>query len=206
MNSTAYKYMREFSIVVLGAESYDPTIEDSYRHQLQVDGRLLVLEILDTAGTEQFVAMRDLYMKTGQGFLLVFSITSQSSLAELESLRDEIIRIKDDENVPIVIVGNKADLEEQRTVPRTKVFSLSQQWGVPYYESSARTRMHLTRCSANVEEVFIDLCRQLLRRDDAHELLREHQHAHDDQHSGSQPFRRRGRKRRRDGHPRCIIL
>lgn len=86
------------------------------------------------------VAMRDLYMKTGQGFLLVFSITSQSSLAELESLRDEIIRIKDDENVPIVIVGNKADLEEQRTVPRTKVFSLSQQWGVPYYESSARTR------------------------------------------------------------------
>lgn len=86
------------------------------------------------------VAMRDLYMKTGQGFLLVFSIASASSLAELSGLRDEIIRIKDDENVPIVICGNKADLEDQRAVPRTKGFSLSQRWGAPYYESSARTR------------------------------------------------------------------
>lgn len=79
-------------------------------------------------------------MKTGQGFLLVFSIASASSLAELAGLRDEIIRIKDDETVPIVICGNKADLEDQRNVPRTKGFSLSQRWGAPYYESSARTR------------------------------------------------------------------
>jgi GTPase SAR1 family protein len=86
------------------------------------------------------VAMRDLYMKTGQGFLLVFSITSSSSLSELAGLREEIIRIKDDENVPIVIVGNKADLEEQRAVPRARAFAISQRWGAPYYEASARTR------------------------------------------------------------------
>lgn len=84
--------------------------------------------------------MRDLYMKSGQGFLLVFSITSKSSLAELATLRDEIIRIKDDENVPIVIVGNKADLEDQRTVERARAFSISQRWEAPYYETSARTR------------------------------------------------------------------
>lgn len=79
-------------------------------------------------------------MKAGEGFLLVFSITSGSSLAELGQLREEIIRIKDDENVPIVIVGNKADLEEHRAVSRARAFSVSQQWGAPYYESSARTR------------------------------------------------------------------
>lgn len=79
-------------------------------------------------------------MKTGQGFLLVFSITSPSSLSELASLREEIIRIKDDENIPMVIVGNKADLEDSRSVPRAKGFSISQRWGAPYYESSARTR------------------------------------------------------------------
>ena len=84
--------------------------------------------------------MRDLYMKSGQGFLLVFSITSGSSLSELAGLREEIIRIKDDESVPIVIVGNKADLEEQRTVPRARAFSISQRWGAPYYEASARTK------------------------------------------------------------------
>lgn len=118
-----------------------------------------MLEILDTAGTEQFTAMRELYMKTGQGFLLVFSITSQSSLAELQELREQIIRIKDDENVPIVIVGNKSDLEEDRVVTRQRAFTVSQSWGnAPYYETSARRR-------ANVDEVFIDLCRQIIRKD-----------------------------------------
>ena len=80
-------------------------------------------------------------MKTGQGFLLVFSITSLSSLSELSELREQIIRIKDDENVPIVIVGNKSDLEEDRVVSRARAFSVSQSWGnAPYYETSARRR------------------------------------------------------------------
>ncbi|EYE98402.1 putative RAS small monomeric GTPase (Rsr1) [Aspergillus ruber CBS 135680] len=140
-------------------ESYDPTIEDSYRKQMEVDGRQCILEILDTAGTEQFTAMRELYMKQGQGFLLVFSITSMSSLHELSELREQITRIKDDENVPIVIVGNKSDLEEDRAVPRARAFALSQTWGnAPYYETSARRR-------ANVNEVFVDLCRQIIRKD-----------------------------------------
>ena len=84
--------------------------------------------------------MRDLYMKTGQGFLLVFSIVSRTSLSELAALREEIIRIKDDERPPIVIVGNKADLEDQRVVERARAFNLSQHWDAPYYEASARTR------------------------------------------------------------------
>jgi len=84
--------------------------------------------------------MRDLYMKAGHGFLLVFSITSQASLAELKTLRDEIIRMKDDPNIPIVIVGNKADLSDQRAVDRAKAFAISQLWHAPYYEASARTR------------------------------------------------------------------
>lgn len=209
---------RELHVVVLGAggvgkscltaqfvhnewiESYDPTIEDSYRTQLQVDGRQVVLEILDTAGTEQFVAMRDLYMKTGQGFLLVFSITSPSSLNELAGLREEIIRIKDDENVPMVIVGNKADLEESRVVQRAKGFSISQRWGAPYYESSARTR-------TNVDEVFVDLCRQMLRKDDDYLASIET----DDSGFKFDAFRSGHKRKRRmrlgeKDHPRCVIL
>jgi len=168
---------REYNIVVLGAggvgkscltaqfvqniwiESYDPTIEDSYRKTLEVDGRQVVLEILDTAGTEQFTAMRELYIKTGRGFLLVFSITSLSSMNELQELRDQILRIKGNTAVPLVLVGNKSDLEEDRAVSRGRAFQISQQWGrVPYYETSARRR-------ANVDEVFKDLCRQIIRQD-----------------------------------------
>ncbi|CAK7564180.1 MAG: Ras-related protein rsr1 [Sporothrix epigloea] len=203
--------IREFHIVILGGggvgkscltaqfvhnqwiENYDPTIEDSYRTQITIDGRPVLLEILDTAGTEQFVAMRDLYMKTGQGFLLVFSITSPSSLSEIDTLREEIIRIKDDENTPMVIIGNKADLEDQRAVSRSKAFSLSQQWNAPYYESSARTR-------TNVDEVFIDLCRQMLRREELVSVFE------DDDKVPTQPAVRWNRRRRREAGHRCVVL
>ncbi|KAK3943191.1 ras family-domain-containing protein [Diplogelasinospora grovesii] len=214
-----YQPCREFNVVVLGAggvgkscltaqfvhdewiESYDPTIEDSYRSQISVDGRQVILEILDTAGTEQF-AMRDLYMKTGQGFLLVFSITSEASLEELKTLREEIIRIKDDENVPIVIVGNKADLIEQRMVDRKTAFALSQQWAAPYYESSARTR-------TNVEEVFVDLCRQMLRRDDSLDANGTNGDGGDNYYQKPEDLstsRRRRRRKPKDKAHRCAIL
>ncbi|KAL8666008.1 MAG: hypothetical protein Q9202_001745 [Teloschistes flavicans] len=176
---------REYHIVVLGSggvgkscltaqfvqnvwiENYDPTIEDSYRKQIEVDGKQCILEILDTAGTEQFTAMRELYMKSGQGFLLVFSITSLSSLSELHELRDQIVRIKDDPQVPLVIVGNKCDLEDDRVVSRARAFQVSQKWGnVHYYETSARRR-------ANVDEAFVDLCRQIIRKDTATKTIQD---------------------------------
>jgi Ras-related protein Rap-1B len=97
---------------------------------------------------------RELYMKTGQGFLLVFSITSLSSLYELAELRQQIVRIKDDDAVPIVIVGNKSDLEDERTVTRTEAFAVSQNWGnAPYYETSARRR---GKCRSKIHS-FISL-------------------------------------------------
>ncbi|EHA23951.1 hypothetical protein ASPNIDRAFT_127720, partial [Aspergillus niger ATCC 1015] len=177
-------------------ESYDPTIEDSYRKQIDVDGRQCILEILDTAGTEQF--SKELYMKQGQGFLLVFSITSMSSLNELSELREQIIRIKEDEKVPIVIVGNKSDLEEDRAVPRARAFALSQTWGnAPYYETSARRR-------ANVNEVFIDLCRQIIRKD----LQGNSKNSDSDRkrEGGNRQDRRKDKKRQTRRKGPCVIL
>ena len=80
-------------------DRYDPTIEDSYRKQVEVDGHQCMLEILDTAGTEQFTAMRDLYMKNGQGFILVFSIIAQATFDELAELRLQILKVKDNPSV-----------------------------------------------------------------------------------------------------------
>ncbi|PSN58531.1 ras-related protein RSR1 [Corynespora cassiicola Philippines] len=203
---------REYHIVVLGSggvgkscltaqfvqnvwiESYDPTIQDSYQKTFEVDGYHVTLEILDTAGAEQFTAMRELYTKTGHGFLLVFSITSTSSLDELVELREQIQRIKEDDNVPMVLVGNKSDLEEDRSVSRKRVFKISQEWGnVPYYEASARRR-------TNVDEVFVDLCRQIIHKDQ-----RERQNAQGRIHppQGKSRVRRQVRGRH---HPKCTIL
>jgi len=166
---------REYNIVVLGAggvgkscltaqfvqnvwiESYDPTIEDSYRKVVEVDGKSCVLEILDTAGTEQFTSMREIYLKTGQGFLLVYSITNLNSMNELTAIRDAILRIKEVDEVPLVIVGNKVDLESDRQVSRNRANHMSRRWGgVPLFEASARRRQ-------NVDEAFLDLTRQMIK-------------------------------------------
>ena len=60
--------------------------------------------------------MRDLYMKNGQGFVLVYSITAQSTFNDLQDLREQILRVKDTHDVPMVLVGNKCDLEDERVV------------------------------------------------------------------------------------------
>lgn len=140
-------------------ESYDPTIEDSYRKQIEIDGRACDLEILDTAGVAQFTAMRELYIKSGKGFLLVYSVTDENSLQELLALREQVLRIKDSENVPMVLIGNKCDLDNDRVLSIDDGIKVSQDWGlVPFYETSA---MYKT----NVDEAFVDVVRQIMRKD-----------------------------------------
>jgi GTPase KRas len=76
-------------------DEYDPTIEDSYRKQCVIDDEVALLDILDTAGQEEYSAMREQYMRTGEGFLLVYSITDQSSFEEIQSFCQQILRVKD---------------------------------------------------------------------------------------------------------------
>jgi small GTP-binding protein len=164
--------MPEYKIVVLGLGGvgksaltvqfvqgiflvkYDPTIEDSYRKLIEVDGEQCMLEILDTAGTEQFTAMRDLYMKNGQGFVLVYSIIAQSTFNELQDLRDQILRVKDAPKVPMCLVGNKCDLADQRVVTTEQGQELAKKWDCTFLETSAKTKH-------NVDAIFYDLVRQI---------------------------------------------
>eukprot|EP00002_Diphylleia_rotans_P032021 TRINITY_DN668_c0_g1_i1.p2 TRINITY_DN668_c0_g1~~TRINITY_DN668_c0_g1_i1.p2 ORF type:complete len:118 (-),score=26.72 TRINITY_DN668_c0_g1_i1:1234-1587(-) len=83
----------------LFVEKYDPTIEDSYRKQVDIDGESCMLEILDTAGQEELTAMRDQYMRSGHGFVLVYSITSTASFNDIADLRNQICRVKDSDTV-----------------------------------------------------------------------------------------------------------
>lgn len=164
--------MREFKVVVLGSggvgksaltvqfvsntfiEKYDPTIEDFYRKEIEVDGQPCVLEILDTAGTEQFASMRDLYIKNGQGFVIVYSITSHQTFHDIKALRDQILRVKGADQVPILLVGNKCDLEHQRQVRNQEGYALAEFWGCPFVECSAKV-------AQNVNTVFAEIVREM---------------------------------------------
>ncbi|MGH0180948.1 UNVERIFIED_CONTAM: hypothetical protein FKN15_005243 [Acipenser sinensis] len=204
--------MREYKVVVLGSggvgksaltvqfvtgtfiEKYDPTIEDFYRKEIEVDSSPSVLEILDTAGTEQFASMRDLYIKNGQGFILVYSLVNQQSFQvralcepfpvillhghyypyiyicyffilvyslvnqqsfqDIRPMRDQIVRVKRYEKVPLILVGNKVDLESEREVSGADGRALAQEWGCPFMETSAKSK-------TMVDELFAEIVRQM---------------------------------------------
>jgi len=164
--------MREFKVVVLGSGGvgksaltvqfvsnrfilkYDPTIEDFYRKEIEVDGQPSVLEILDTAGTEQFSSMRDLYIKNGQGFVVVYSITNQQSFHDIRTMKDQIVRVKATDQVPILLVGNKSDLVHQRQVRTEEGAALAEYWSCPFVECSAKL-------AHNVNIVFAEIVREI---------------------------------------------
>jgi len=89
---------------------------DSYRKQCVIDDEVALLDVLDTAGQEEYSAMREQYMRTGEGFLLVYSITSRSSFEEISTFQQQILRVKDRDAYPIMVVANKSDLEHERQV------------------------------------------------------------------------------------------
>jgi small GTP-binding protein len=91
---------------------------DSYRKQCVIDDEVALLDVLDTAGQEEYSAMREQYMRTGEGFLLVYSINSRQSFEEISTFQQQILRVKDKDYFPMVVVGNKCDLESEREVSR----------------------------------------------------------------------------------------
>ncbi|XP_029348837.1 ras-related protein Rap-2a isoform X2 [Anarhichas minor] len=147
--------MREYKVVVLGSggvgksaltvqfvtgtfiEKYDPTIEDFYRKEI-----------------EQFASMRDLYIKNGQGFILVYSLVNQQSFQDIKPMRDQIIRVKRYEKVPVILVGNKVDLESEREVSSSEGQALAEEWGCPFMETSAKSK-------TMVDELFAEIVRQM---------------------------------------------
>lgn len=124
---------------------------------MTIKGQQCAVEILDTAGTEQFTAMRDLYMKNGQGFVLVYSITSQATYNDLFDIREQIETTKDSTEVPMILVGNKSDLEEDRVVTREQGIQLARSFNCAFMETSAKARI-------NVDEIFFDLLKQIDKR------------------------------------------
>ena len=137
-------------------DEYDPTIEDSYRKQCMIDDEVALLDVLDTAGQEEYSAMREQYMRTGEGFLLVYSITSRQSFEEITTFQQQILRVKDKDYFPMVVVGNKCDLESEREVPRSEGEALAKTFGCKFIETSAKSRI-------NVDKAFYDIVREIRR-------------------------------------------
>ena len=117
--------------------------------------------------------MREQYMRTGEGFLLVYSITSRQSFEEIQQFQQQILRVKDRDYFPIIIVGNKCDLEAEREVTKQGALftskernteadktiegeALARSMSCKFIETSAKTR-------TNVDNAFYDIVREIRR-------------------------------------------
>uniref|UniRef100_A0A0B6Z3J5 small monomeric GTPase n=1 Tax=Arion vulgaris TaxID=1028688 RepID=A0A0B6Z3J5_9EUPU len=176
MSNQMSRGRRKYKIVILGdggvgksalviqfvchrfLEYHDPTIEDSYEQQCRIDDEPAHLDILDTAGQTEFTAMREQYMRNGEGFVLCFSITDRRSFDELITYRSLINRVRAGEEIPIIIAGNKCDLEQKRKVKYEEGQSLARQLGCRYYETSA----YLRKC---IDDVFHGIVREIREKE-----------------------------------------
>jgi GTPase KRas protein len=154
---------------------YDPTIEDSYRKQVVIDNQACMLEVLDTAGQEEYTALRDQWIRDGEGFVLVYSISSRSSFSRIRRFHHQIQRVKEScasspsypgspisavspqTPVPIMLVGNKSDRVTEREVSTQEGHALARELGCEFVEASAKNCI-------NVEKAFYDVVRILRRQ------------------------------------------
>ncbi|KAJ6559892.1 small GTPase superfamily [Mycena capillaripes] len=131
---------------------YDPTLEDCYRKQLVLDNRMCMVEVIDTAGQEEYAALRDQWVREGHGFILVYSIAARESFDRLEALHKSVIRVKVADPI-LTLVGNKSDIAE-REVSKEEGAALARKLGCEFMETSAKT-------AQNVERAFTSVIRAL---------------------------------------------
>ena len=125
-----------------------------------IDGETSILEIVDTAGQEEYKALRAQYYQKAEGFIAVYSITDRNSFQEVERLREDVLEERSAEHVPIILVANKCDMDSHRRVLTKEGEALAAAWSadgkgsVPFLESSAKD-------STNITELFHQVVRQV---------------------------------------------
>jgi GTPase KRas protein len=98
--------------------------------------------------------MREHYMRTAEGFMVVYSITSRNSFEEVLTFHQQILRVKDRDYFPMIIVGNDCHLENERQVSKQEGEALARSFGCRFIETSARS-------SINVDNAFYDFVREI---------------------------------------------
>lgn len=136
-------------------ETYDPTIEDSYRTHILLNGRPVTVELMDTAGQEEYAALREQWITEGEGFVVVYSVTDKQSFARIRQYFEEIARIKEGQAFGIVLIGNKID-ESRRVVTRQQGKALAQKWKIPFFETSAKKNLNIESAFAKLVQVTQD--------------------------------------------------
>lgn len=126
---------------------YIPTIQDYFEKKILIDNKEYTIRIRDTCGQNEMMGVTDIGIKDSQACIIGYSITSKASFDYVDELRNKWMCIKDG-NTNIVLVGNNCDNEENRIVTFEEGKMKAKEWGVPFFETSARKDI-------NTQEPFI---------------------------------------------------
>jgi len=148
-------------------EDYDPTIEDSYIQHVEIDRQVCVLDVLDTAGQEEFSALREQYMRKGDGFLIVYSVIDPNSFKNTRQFYNQILRVKDRKSYPMILVANKIDLVHLRKVSEEEGRELAAELQIPYIETSAKVP------PVNVDIAFHELVLAIRQKNQNQNLIKK---------------------------------
>ncbi|XP_021725378.1 ras-related protein Rab7-like [Chenopodium quinoa] len=160
-------------------QQYKATIgADFVTRELQIDGKLVSLQIWDTAGQERFHSLGPAFFRGSDCCVLVYDVNDQRSFEALQTWRDEFIKqtdIPDPTKFPFVVIGNKIDqdgganrkVEEKRAKEWCgSIKSGPKSSGIPYYETSAKEDI-------NVDDAFYNIAIAALSHDRSQELYFE---------------------------------
>ncbi|CAG9331352.1 unnamed protein product [Blepharisma stoltei] len=137
-------------------EAYEPTIEDYYRKQVTFEGEQIIFDIIDTAGEEGNLTNLNGLIRQAVGYLLVYDITRRQSYSEAKEFRDRVLYVKNAISVPMVLVGNKADMEEKREISFEEATKDAADWSCSFFEVSAKTK-------TNLESAFAECAKSIKR-------------------------------------------
>eukprot|EP01119_Soliformovum_irregulare_P022297 TRINITY_DN75_c0_g1_i1.p1 TRINITY_DN75_c0_g1~~TRINITY_DN75_c0_g1_i1.p1 ORF type:complete len:211 (+),score=30.85 TRINITY_DN75_c0_g1_i1:50-682(+) len=137
---------------------YDPTIEDNFRKQALIDDKCQMLDILDTAGQEEFACMRDQWVRTGEGFIIVYAVDDRIGFDAVREHQEFILRVKDASTGPFLLVANKIDVDpSKRQISTEEGKELAKSLNISsYIETSAFKRI-------NIDEAFYEMVREVRR-------------------------------------------
>lgn len=126
-NAITVRFIHENLVV-----KYDPYDKNCYRKQIEVDGKNCTIDIMDSAGQDEFIALKDQYMKTGQILMVAFSVLSKESFAQVPKSFESIKRVHDRsfnlEFPYVILVGNNIDEGEKRVIDITESQNLADKY------------------------------------------------------------------------------
>lgn len=136
-------------------DDFNTTIGVDFRiKQVDIDDKIVKLQIWDSAGQDRFKTITTLYYKNCHGIMIVFDLTDRKSFDNVKMWLKEIEKYCNIENVPKILVGNKNDLDEYRKISFEEIIEFANSIDIKYVETSAK-------CDKNIEKAFAELSREI---------------------------------------------